>query len=471
MSTLPRKCAPSAMATRGETTSPSTDPLSRMSTFSAAFRLPRTWPKTTIALATTWAVIRALAPMVSTWSRSSILPSTSPSTVRSSLPLSSPLMTMLLPMWTSSGLMGFRTSGGGTAWTPAPALALAAEGLPGAAVGRGASSRFHIRSNLASWTDGARVSKEKNGRAQGSEYRKGPPRLSSFRRRSRARACPFRARALTPLPVERYVVPGMTSGATARGWPLPTFARTPPPARLCHVGRLVATLEQRGLDGLVAYLRPNVFYLSGFAPPASASVHETNGYGAVVLSRHAPEASVLVVAEFDLAHVLGQPSWVTDVRPYATLLTPLDVSWGPAPLDRFVPAPLLATSPGQHARRHHAPSLVEAVRRAMRDLGLARATVGFDDLRFAGAVAEREVRVVDAYGTLKHVRQVKTAAELRLLREATRVNQAAIEHAIGTWGRGMTWAEMTRAYHTTAVALGGFVRDPGAVVMANAPET
>ena len=77
--------------------------------------------------------------------------------------------------------------------------------------------------------------------------------------------------------------------------------RTPPPARLCHVGRLVATLEQRGLDGLVAYLRPNVFYLSGFAPPASASVHETNGYGAVVLSRHAPEAPVLVVAEFDLA--------------------------------------------------------------------------------------------------------------------------------------------------------------------------
>lgn len=275
---------------------------------------------------------------------------------------------------------------------------------------------------------------------------------------------------MTPPPVERYLVPGMTSGATARGSQRPAFERTPPPARLCNVDRLVATLEQRGLDGLVAYLRPNVFYLSGFAPPASASVHETNGYGAVVLSRYAPEASVLVVAEFDLAHVLGQPSWVTDVRPYATLLTPLDVSWGPAPLDRFVPAPLLATSPGQHARRHHAPSLVEAVRRAMRDLGLARATVGFDDLRFAGAVAEPEVRVVDAYGALKHVRQVKTAEERRLLREATRVNQAAIEHAVGTWAPGMTWAEMTRAYHTTAVALGGFVRDPGAIVMANAPE-
>ena len=36
MSTLPRKCAPSAIATRGEMMSPSTEPLSRMSTFSRA---------------------------------------------------------------------------------------------------------------------------------------------------------------------------------------------------------------------------------------------------------------------------------------------------------------------------------------------------------------------------------------------------------------------------------------------------
>lgn len=240
---------------------------------------------------------------------------------------------------------------------------------------------------------------------------------------------------------------------------------------LCNLGRLVDTLERRQMDGIVSYLRPNVLYLSGFAPPASASVHETNGYAAVVVSRHAPETPVLVVAEFDLAHVLAQPSWVTDVRPYATLLTPLDVSWGPAPLDRFVPAGLLATERAQHARRHHAPSLVEAVRRAMRDLGLAGATVGFDDLRFAAAVAARDVCVVDAYGALKHVRQVKTPEEVRLLREATRLNQAAIERAIATWSRGMTWAEMTRTYHTTAVALGGFVRDPGAIVMANAPDT
>ena len=41
MSTLPRKCAPSAIATRGATMSPSTEPLSRMSTFSLAADVAR----------------------------------------------------------------------------------------------------------------------------------------------------------------------------------------------------------------------------------------------------------------------------------------------------------------------------------------------------------------------------------------------------------------------------------------------
>jgi Xaa-Pro aminopeptidase len=239
--------------------------------------------------------------------------------------------------------------------------------------------------------------------------------------------------------------------------------------RLCNVGRLLDTMAQRGLDGIVSYLRPNVFYLSGFAPPASASVHETNGYAAVVISRHEPEHPVIVVAEFDLAHFLQQPSWVEDARPYATLLSPLDVTWGSSALDHFVPAEVLGTKRGMAARGHYAPSLIEGVARAMRDVGLARGTVGFDDLRFAAAVASDGPRVADAYGALKHVRQVKTPDEIRLLRDATRLNQLAIERTIRTWSRGTTWQEMIRTYHTTAVGLGGFVRDPGALVMANPP--
>src|SRR5262245_41357181 len=217
----------------------------------------------------------------------------------------------------------------------------------------------------------------------------------------------------------------MTARSDARPFPSP-IARRSRPERLCNLARLLDTLAQRGLDGIVSYLRPNVLYLSGFAPPASASVHETNGYAAVVISRHEPEHPVIVVAEFDLAHFLQQPSWVRDARPYATLLTPLDVAWGASALDHFVPAELLRTERGRVARGHYAQSLIEGTRAALRDLGLAEGTVGFDDLRFAHAVAPPGARIADAYGALKYVRQVKTPEEVRLLRDATRVNQVAI---------------------------------------------
>src|SRR5438552_10287494 len=179
------------------------------------------------------------------------------------------------------------------------------------------------------------------------------------------------------------------------------FARRPFPAQFCNIGRLWDTLEQRRLDGLVAYLRPNVFYLSGFAPPSNQSVHETNGYAAVVISRHAPDHPVIVVAEFDLAYFRHQPSWITDVRPYATLLLPFDVPLGPAPLDRFIPLADRSSEWARAARTAYAPSLIEGVRQALRDLGLERARIGFDDLRLAGAFASADFETLDAYSALK----------------------------------------------------------------------
>src|SRR5215204_96173 len=148
MSTAPRKCAPSAIATRGEMMSPSTDPLSRMSTFSLAVTFPVISPSTMTALANTSALMRPFGPTVSTWSRSSTRPSTYPSTVRSSLPFSSPLITTDLPMLTTSRMA---VRGSSERWGTAGAVAVcctggaAGTGTPAAGPdGFTASSRFHI---------------------------------------------------------------------------------------------------------------------------------------------------------------------------------------------------------------------------------------------------------------------------------------------------------------------------------------
>jgi len=47
---------------------------------------------------------------------------------------------------------------------------------------------------------------------------------------------------------------------------------------------------------------------------------------------------------------------------------------------------------------------------------------------------------------------------------ASALNRAAIERTVKTWDQGMSWRELNRAYHAAALDLGGFVRDPGAMV-------
>src|SRR3546814_7415307 len=101
------------------------------------------------------------------------------------------------------------------------------------------------------------------------------------------------------------------------------FARIPLPKRFCNVVRLWHALEVRGLDGIVACQPHNVFYLTGFYPIAHKA-DEPRPY-AVLLSRHAPEHPILVVADYYLASFLGQPTWVEDIRPFRAVMLPLDL--------------------------------------------------------------------------------------------------------------------------------------------------
>ena len=113
------------------------------------------------------------------------------------------------------------------------------------------------------------------------------------------------------------------------------FARPPLPRRFCNLDRLLHALEARGLDGIVATTPNNVFYLSGFNGIAHKS-DEPRPY-AVMLSRHAPEHPILVVADYYLATFLTQPTWVEDIRPFRAVMMPLDLPASRADIDRFIP--------------------------------------------------------------------------------------------------------------------------------------
>lgn len=247
--------------------------------------------------------------------------------------------------------------------------------------------------------------------------------------------------------------------------------RQPLPERFCNLDRLLAGMEREGLDAVVIRMRPNVFYLSGFMPSSNTSNHESDNYAAVVIPRRAPEAAAFVVGEFDVAYFLTQPTWIRNFRPYRTLISGFRESaqmTGRAALERYVPADLASDEWLDRVSAQYSEDLQSGVARALRDLGVDAGAVGFDVPSFGVAIAERtRVDQREAYELMKWVRQVKTPAELDLMRRATAVNQQAIASTIATWQPGMSWRELAHQYDVEATKLGGFVRDPGGIVIAN----
>jgi len=235
--------------------------------------------------------------------------------------------------------------------------------------------------------------------------------------------------------------------------------RRPLPERFCNLERLLAAMAQRGLDGIVASTPLNVFYLSGFNGIAHKA-DEPRPY-AVVLSRHTPEHPILVIADYYLATFLAQPSWVRDIRPFRAVMMPIDRAPQREDIERFIPQEASELEWMRAARSNYTFDMASALRAALRELRLDGARIGFDDLGFGQRLG---VAAVDGYDTFMSARAVKTPTELELLRRATAINRAAIERTIASWRRGMRWRELNRAYHAAAADLGGFVRDPGAMV-------
>jgi Xaa-Pro aminopeptidase len=206
----------------------------------------------------------------------------------------------------------------------------------------------------------------------------------------------------------------------------------------------------------------NLFYLSGLNPIAHKA-DEPRPY-AVVISRHAPDAPVLIVADYYVGSLVSQPTWIEDIRAFRAVMLPLDLPPRADDIDRFIPAGGRDLPWMRGVRERFAAGIGPACRDALADLKLDTARVGFDDLRFAAALGVDAMQVADGYDALMYARAVKTAPELDLLRRSTRLNQRAMQDAIAAWQPGMRWREFNQAYHRAVIDLGGFVRDPGAMV-------
>jgi Xaa-Pro aminopeptidase len=239
-------------------------------------------------------------------------------------------------------------------------------------------------------------------------------------------------------------------------------ARAPLPERFCNLERLLHAMQARNIDGLVATSMLNVFYLTGFNSIAHKA-DEPRPY-AVIISRHAPEHPVFVLADYYLGSLLSQPTWIEDVRPFRAVMMPLDLPPDRADVDRFIPARGKGLAWVEQARNSYVFNMKDACRGAIEDLGLEGGRIAFDDPGFGHGLGLESTEIADGYDPLMYARAVKTEDEIALLERATQLNQSAIEHTVDAWQKGMSWREFNHAYHLAVTKLGGFVRDPGGMV-------
>ena len=244
-----------------------------------------------------------------------------------------------------------------------------------------------------------------------------------------------------------------------------SFLREPLPERFCHFDRLLELLQLWKLDGLVISSEKNIYYMSGFNPIAHKG-DEPRPY-ALILSRFEPERPIMLVADYYLGHFAAQPSWIKDIRPVRAVMLPKDLPTSDDDLDRFLPKSIQNKAWIKEARENYAPNIVSGCAEALQKLGLEKARVGFDELRLARRIGFTGMQVEDAYDVMMQTRKIKTEFELSILRTTTDLNQQAISRTVQSWQKGMSWKELGQVYLNSVTGLGGFIHDPGGMVLAH----
>ncbi len=218
----------------------------------------------------------------------------------------------------------------------------------------------------------------------------------------------------------------------------------------------------RNLDAVVVSSAYNVYYLSGFKGVAHKA-DEPRPY-AVILSRHQPDHSISVVADYYVGSLITQPIWIKDIRAFRAVILPLDLPAWDDDLERFLPSNINNLPWEGNLPARYRKNVVQSCREALTDLGLGAGRIAFDDLRFGHQLGMEGIEVADGYDPMMYARCVKTTAEIKLLKRAISVNELAICQTIKIWAPGMMWQGFNHKYHKAVIGLGGFFRDPGAMV-------
>jgi Xaa-Pro aminopeptidase len=221
---------------------------------------------------------------------------------------------------------------------------------------------------------------------------------------------------------------------------------------LLNAERLIKRMDEEGLDGVVAATLPNIHYFAGFWSVA-LTMFPYEGQCYALITRDQVSLPLVVSSTVELDQVLdGLPvkgtvnfGYFFREGPFGDIkLTPdeaqlKEMSMGAEPLA----GPL------------------EGLENALNELGLSDKKVAVDELGlragFLNAIKEKfpKAQFTNGSAMLRWVRKVKTAEEIRRLREAAKITERAMLAATGIAREGITEDELAREFERSIVSQGG----------------
>ncbi len=205
------------------------------------------------------------------------------------------------------------------------------------------------------------------------------------------------------------------------------------------------------LDALVCVLPKNVYYFSDYE---SDWLFDFPWAACAIVPRDETIAATLIVHDVELTNLAERPSWMPELRVYrarvgAETFPHYDVAQGA----QHTPEDLRTLELMKATDGSAADGLIAATLSALRELGLQVATLGFDDTRFAGAVAAElpRCRTIDAQALSIEIRMVKTSDEIDRLTAAASRNVDAVGDALACVRAGATWGEIKKRYFVAAI--------------------
>lgn len=224
--------------------------------------------------------------------------------------------------------------------------------------------------------------------------------------------------------------------------------------RIFNYDRAMQQMDKHDLVALVGATFTNSYYISGVRTLYN-DWYFCEPYQAAIVPRDPDKKATLVTMTVFLpALVDGVPTWMPNIRLYDWYA----IDKTPEPPDTQSELFLaMQDFIAQRVTGDVENDIVTATSKALRDLGITRGRVGFDDLRFANYIQERlpDIEIVDAFQIFQEIKKVRTKRELQLLAWAAKANQAALDAVIKEMRPGVSWKDLARLFKETWMKHGG----------------